>query len=69
MSYQMPADLEYVRMFMLFLIPANIAASWYTTPDCQIAMAICIYIIMQYGRKRRNGILAYSKSSYKQTFK
>lgn len=63
--YQMPADLDYVRMFMLFLIPANIAASWYSGADCQIAMVICIYIIMQYGKKQYNRILASSKSSYK----
>ena len=64
----MPIELDYARMFMLFLIPANIGASWYSSPDCQISMVICIYIIIQYGKKQRKGILAYSNSLYKTNF-
>lgn len=55
---QMPVDLDYVRMFMAYMIPANIAADWYAKPDCQIALCICVYLIMLYGRKQRGGILA-----------
>lgn len=55
---QMPIDLDYARMFMAYMIPANIAAAWYSTPDCQIALCICVYLIMLYGRKQRGGILA-----------
>ena len=55
---QMPVDLDYARMFMAYMIPANIAADWYAKPDCQIALCICVYLIMLYGRKQRGGILA-----------
>ena len=44
----LPQHLHYVKMFMLFLIPANIAASWYKNADCQIAVSICIYIMIVY---------------------
>lgn len=62
--FQMPADLDYARMFMLFLIPANIAADWYAKPDGQIALCICVYLIMQYGCKSKRKILATSNSTY-----
>lgn len=62
---QMPADLDYIRMFMAFMIPANIAASWYYLADTQIIICICVYLIIRYGRKPRNGILAPAHSTYK----
>lgn len=68
LRYQMPIELDYARMFMLFLIPANIGASWYSSPDCQISMVICIYIIIKFGKRQRNGILANSKYVYKTNF-
>ncbi len=63
--FQMPADLDYVRMFMLFMIPANIAASWFSGADSIISICICVYLIMQYGRRSNGKILADSTSSYK----
>lgn len=45
----MPEDLAYTKMFMLFLLPANIAASWYAKTDCQIAMCSAVYLIAIYG--------------------
>lgn len=62
---QMPADLDYARMFMAFTIPANIGASWYATADGQIALCICVYLIMLYGRKQKGKILAAPDSSYR----
>lgn len=46
---RMPEDLAYTKMFMLFLLPANIAASWYAKTDCQIAMCSAVYLIAIYG--------------------
>lgn len=42
---KLPKEYNYVNMFLLFLIPANIAASWYGGADTQLAFSICIYII------------------------
>ena len=53
MRAKLPQELEYVPLFFAFLIPANIAASWYATPDCQIAMSIGAYLIVAYGNKSR----------------
>lgn len=61
---QMPADLDYARMFMFFMIPANITADWFAKPDCQIALSICVYLIMRYGRKSKGKILATPDSTY-----
>ena len=58
---QMPANLDYVRMFMAFMILANIAASWYTKADAQIAISISAYLVVRYGRNQRNTFL---KSAY-----
>lgn len=48
---KLPPELSYVNMFLGFLIPSNIAASWFLNPDTQLATAICIYLIYTY-RKR-----------------
>lgn len=45
---RMPRQLEYVNLFMLYMIPANIAASWYSGPDCRVALAVCGYLIYRY---------------------
>lgn len=45
---KLPKELAYVNMYMGFMIPANIAASWYATPDSQLAMSICVYFIYMY---------------------
>lgn len=44
----LPQHLHYVKMFMLFLVFANITASWYHTADGQIAMSICVYVMLFY---------------------
>lgn len=44
----LPQHLHYVKMFMLFLIFANIAANWNVKVDGQIAASICIYIMIVY---------------------
>lgn len=44
----MPANLVYTKMFMFFLLPANIAANWYAKVDCQIAMCTAVYLIAIY---------------------
>lgn len=45
---RMPEELMYAKMFILFLLLANIAASWYAKADCQIAMCISIYLMTVY---------------------
>ena len=45
---RMPEELMYTKMFMIFLLFANIAASWYAQADCQIAMCISIYLMSVY---------------------
>jgi hypothetical protein len=52
---KMPSNLEYTKLFMGFMIPANIAADWYIKVDGQIAMVICAYLITRY-RIRNNKI-------------
>lgn len=47
---KMPPQLEYVNLFMCYMIPANIAAAWYSGSDVQIALSICGYLIYQYGQ-------------------
>ncbi len=49
---KVPDELSYARMFMIYFIPANIAAAWYSRADWQLCMTICIYILMVYGRNR-----------------
>ena len=59
---KLPKELSYVNMFMGFMIPANIAASWYMGADTQLAMSICAYIIYTYHKRpqllnlKKNGI-------------
>lgn len=48
---KLPKELNYVNMFMLFLIPANIAARWYMGADTQLGLAICIYLIYTYRKE------------------
>lgn len=48
---KLPKELSYVNMFMGFMIPANIAASWYMGADTQLAMCICVYIIYTYHKR------------------
>lgn len=48
---KLPRELSYVNMFMGFMIPANIAASWYMGADTQLALCICAYLIYAYRRK------------------
>ncbi len=50
---KVPDKLSYARMFMIYMIPANIAASWYAMPDYQICMAVSVYILMMYGQDRK----------------
>lgn len=45
---KMPKELLYVNMFMGFMIPANVAASWYEGADTELAMCICVYLIYIY---------------------
>ena len=45
---RMPEHLMYAKMFILFLLFANIAASWHAKEDCQIAMCISIYLMTVY---------------------
>lgn len=49
---RMPDHLMYTKMFMLFLLFANVAASWYSGPDCQIAMCISIYLMTVYAQPK-----------------
>lgn len=42
---KIPKKYEYVNMFMLFMIPANLTASWYAAPDCAVCISVCVYII------------------------
>lgn len=51
---KIPQNLAYAQLFIIFLIPANIAAGWYSTPDCQIALSTCIYLIMRYSITNRS---------------
>ena len=44
----LPQHLHYVKMFVLFLVFANIAANWYAKVDGQIAMSICVYVMLFY---------------------
>lgn len=53
MLQKLPKDLTYVQMFMGFLIPANIAASWYKGADTQLATCICVYIIYTYHKNSK----------------
>ena len=50
---RIPKQLAYCKLVILFMMPANIAASWYSTVDGQIAVSICIYLIMVYSIKKR----------------
>lgn len=50
---KLPGNCHYARMFVLFLVLANIFASWYFVADCQIAMALCFYIISEYGMNNK----------------
>ena len=45
---RMPEELMYATMFMIFLLFANIAASWHAKADCQIAMCISVYLMTIY---------------------
>ena len=45
---KLPEELGYINMFMAFMIPANVAASWYMGADTQLALAICVYLIYIY---------------------
>lgn len=45
---RMPEELMYAKMFMIFLLFANIAASWHAKADCQIAMCISVYLMTIY---------------------
>lgn len=42
---KMPKEISYVKMFMLFMIPANFAADWFEKPDGQLCLILCIYLI------------------------
>ncbi len=53
---KVPDELSYARMFMIYFIPANIAASWYAKPDWQLCMAISVYILMMYGQNKPKGV-------------
>lgn len=46
-------NLYYAKMFILFICLSNVSASWYFTADCQVAMALCFYIISRYGKNRK----------------
>lgn len=48
---RLPKELSYVNMFMGFMIPANIAASWYMGADAQLAFCICAYLIYTYHKR------------------
>lgn len=50
---KLPGNCHYASMFVLFLVLANIFASWYFVADCQIAMALCFYIISEYGMNNK----------------
>lgn len=43
----LPKDLDYVKLFMGFMIPANIAASWYFGADGALTIAFCAYLVYQ----------------------
>ena len=49
LRYNMPSEYEYVKMFMWFLVFANIGASWYSSADCQICMSIMFFIMIKQG--------------------
>ena len=48
---KMPKELQYVNMFMGAMLPLNIAAAWYAGGDSQICIAMCVYLIVLYGKK------------------
>lgn len=52
---RIPEELMYAKMFMLFMIPANIAADWYAKADGQIAMCISVYLMTFYALPKRKG--------------
>jgi len=43
-----PPDKQWLRMYMIFMILANIAASWYFTTDGQLLIAIITYLVYKY---------------------
>ena len=51
---KLPKELFYVNMFMGFMIPANLAASWYNVPDTQLAICICTYLIYAYRKNPKS---------------
>lgn len=44
----LPQHLHYIKMFVLFLIFQNIASNGYQKVDGQIAMSICVYVMLYY---------------------
>lgn len=60
---KIPNDLSYAKLFILFLIPANIMADWYSKPDGQIALSICVYLIAMYNIKKNKNEIQYNNTS------
>lgn len=61
---RMPEDLAYTKMFMLFLLPANIAANWYAKTDCQISMCIAVYLIAIYALPKTKKAIVVKNIKY-----
>lgn len=43
-----PPDLQWAKMFILFLFFANFTADWCLKPDGQLITSLCVYIIFRY---------------------
>lgn len=60
---RMPEHLMYAWMFMVFFLPANAMASWYSFADFQLAMCISVYLMTFYGmsirKKHKTKIIPY----------
>lgn len=39
------SDMTYVRLWFIFMIPANIAAAWYIKSDFMVLTTVCLYLI------------------------
>ena len=47
----LPQHLHYVKLFVLFLIVSNLTSDFYARVDGQIAMSVCVYIMIAYRAK------------------
>lgn len=48
------SDMTYVRLWFIFMIPANIAAAWYIKSDFMVLTTVCLYLIGLDTMRRKN---------------